>query len=60
VAAAGHRRQYQLDLLGLAEDDGLYIREEAPGDLGGLADNVLPLDVRSLGVYGSTIVGTCV
>jgi len=45
VAAACHRRQDELDLLGLAEHDGFDVGEEAPRDLSGPANAFFSLDV---------------
>jgi hypothetical protein len=45
VAAAGHRRQDELDLLGLAEHDGFDVGEKAPRYFSGLANAFLSLDV---------------
>jgi len=45
VAAARHRRQDQLDLLGLAEHDGFDVGEEAPRDFGGSSNAFVSFDV---------------
>jgi hypothetical protein len=45
VAAAGHRRQDKLDLLGLAEHDGFDVGEEAPRNFSGPADAFFSFDV---------------
>jgi hypothetical protein len=45
VAAARHRRQDELDLLGLAEHDGFDVGQEALRDLSGPANAFFSFDV---------------